>query len=160
MLTDYTTFADVRAALGVNEDDIQDSVLSLSIYNILLTQDFEDIDVTIESVYATKSALTSPTAAESRFIDACRLFATFSIANQLTITLPLFAAQQITDGKAQVNRFDNPYKDVMAYVLGQYDRARNKLKDAFEAVGETLTVVQPKLYFKNFAPATDPVTGS
>lgn len=160
MLTDYTTYNDVRAALGVSEEDIPDDVLSLNLYGDTLTQEFEEISLTIESTYTTTIGLPTPTDTEVRFISACSLFATYSVAKQLTAAMPLFAAKQVTDGKAQVSRFDNPYKDVIAQVTAQYEKARARLVAAYGLVVSITSVVTPKVYFGVVLPSVDPVTGA
>ena len=68
MITDYTTFNDVRAALGVDDKDLPDSVLALDIYSAGLTQDLEDVDVNLPDTYLTVSAESSPTAQQTRFL--------------------------------------------------------------------------------------------
>lgn len=44
MLIDYTTYDDIRAALGVSSTDLPDAALSLNLYELMLTQEFEAID--------------------------------------------------------------------------------------------------------------------
>ena len=159
MLIDYTTYNDVRAALGVSDEDIPDAVLALNLYADTLTQEFEEIDLTLESTYTVTKALPVKTAAETRFLTACNVFATYSVAKQLTATMPLFAAKQVTDGKAQISRFDNPYKDVIAQVTAQYEKARTRLVAAFGAIGAVTTETVAKSYFGIVSPSVDPVTG-
>ena len=159
MLNDYTSYSDIRAALGVDEDDISDETLGLPIYDDLLTQDLEDVDLTVVDTYTTTTAISSPTAAETRFLRACKLFATFSVARQLTSSLPLFAAKQMTDGKAQIQRFDNPYQETIKKVNEQYGLARSRLVTTLLAIGTTADTVV-KTYFGVASPSTDPVTGS
>lgn len=60
MLIDYTTYDQIRAALGVDDEDLPDSVVSLPLYESILTQEFEDIDLDIETTYATTEALETP----------------------------------------------------------------------------------------------------
>ncbi len=160
MLTDYTTYNDLRAALGVSSTDLTDEVLSLNLYELILKQEFENIDLTLESTYITTEALTTPTAAEMRFLAATDLFATYAVAKHLTASLPMFSFKQLTDGKAQGTRFDNPYKDTVAYVKSQYDAAKSKLVEAFAAVGTTVTPTVTKSYFSIVSPSTDPVVGT
>ncbi len=160
MLTDYTTYNDLRAALGVSSTDLPDEVLSLNLYELILKQEFEALDLTIESTYITTEGLTTPTAAEMRFLAACDLFATYAVAKHLTASLPMFSFKQLTDGKAQGARFDNPYKDTVAYVKSQYDAAKSKLVEAFAAVGTTVTTTVSKSYFSIVSPSTDPVVGT
>jgi len=160
MLTDYTTYNDIRAVLGVSEDDLTDTTLALQIYEDYLTQELEDIDITLPDTYTTTAALATPTAAETRFVKACNLFATFSVAKTLTAALPLFAAKQITDGKAQVSRFDNPYKDAIKSINEQYETLKTRLIAALGAIGTTTTAATVQRYFAVISPSVDPVTGT
>ena len=72
MLTDYTTYADIRGALGVSEEEITDAVLALTLYEDGLVQDLEDVDTTIPDTYQATAELDTPTAQEMRFLRACR----------------------------------------------------------------------------------------
>lgn len=160
MLTDYTTYNDIRAALGVSDEDLEDETLALSLYSGALTQELEDISVTLPDTYAAKKAVTSPTALEVRFLTACSLFATYSVAKMLTAALPLFAAKQVGDGKAVVQRFDNPYRETIKSVNNQYDQMRNRLVVALGAVGSGSAPTVSKAYFGVISPDVDPVTGA
>jgi hypothetical protein len=160
MLTDYTDVPSIRAVLGVSEDDLDEVTVMLPIYEDTLTQDLEEISLDLIDTYLTTSELATPTATESRFLVACRVFATYSVAKHLTSALPLFAAKQVTDGKAQVSRFDNPYKESIKSVVAQYDKARAKLVAAFTAIGSVSTSSVAKTYFSVVTPSTDPITGS
>ncbi len=159
MLTDYTTYNDIRAALGVSTTDLPDAALSLNLYKLNLTQEFEAIDLTLESTYASVKADLTPTAAESRFLAACDLFATYAVAKQLTASLPMFSLKQLTDGKAQGTRFDNPYKDAIEDILDQYDTAKARLIESFSAISLVAVATTVKSYFAIVPPATDPVVG-
>lgn len=159
MLIDYTTYDDIRAALGVSSTDLPDAALSLNLYELMLTQEFEAIDLTLEAVYLTTESLPSPTAEETRFLSACDLFATYAVAKHLTASLPMFSFRQMTDGKAQGTRFDNPYKDAIAYVISQYDTAKSRLIDAFSAIGTITNTTVAKSYFAIVSPSTDPIVG-
>ena len=155
----YTTYASVRAALGVSDEDIEDATLALDLYADYLTQELEDISLTLESTFISTSMLVSPSAEQTRFLTATRLFATFAVAKQLTAALPLFSAKQISDGKATVQRFDNPYRDTIKNVLEQYDRTRNRLISALAALGTSTTASVTKSYFSVVSPDTDPIVG-
>lgn len=63
--------------------------LALPLYRNSLTQDLEDVALTLPATYAATKALSAPTAIETRFLKACSLFATFSVAKQLTSTRSL-----------------------------------------------------------------------
>lgn len=159
-ITDYTTYDDVRAALGVSVDDVDDTTLALNLYAASLEADLEDIDVTLPGTYATTAAIVTPTDAQSRFLQSAKLFATFAVAKQLTSALPLFAPKQVSDGKSTMDRFANPYKDVVATVNQQYDRFKNRLTQTLAAIGTTTSAATPLNFFSVVSPSTDPVTGT
>ena len=155
----YTDYDSVRATLGVSDEDITDATLGLNLYANYLTQEMEDVSLTLESTFTTTAAVVTPSAEQTRFLTATRLFATFAVAKQLTAALPLFSAKQISDGKASVQRFDNPYKDTIKNVLEQYDRTRNRLISALAALGTSATASVTKSYFSVVSPDTDPIVG-
>ena len=161
MLTTYTTYDDIRAALGVTPDDLEDATLALKIYDDALTQEHEDVALTLQDTFDTLSASPSPTAQETRFLTACRLFSTYAVAKMLTSALPLFAAKTTTDGKAAVGRFENPYKDVIKSINEMYATQRTRLVNALAAVGTSsaTATATPRIYMSVASPSSDPVTG-
>lgn len=159
MLTDYTSYADIRAVLGVSDDELSDETLGLSLYSDFLTQELEDVHVDLPGTYETIKAKATPSLLETRFLRTCNLFATFAVAKQLTAALPLFAAKDVTDGKAAVGRFDNPYKDVIKSINEQYGTMRTRLVAALSSVGTSGSASVAPVYFAVVSPATDPVTG-
>ena len=160
MLTEYTTYDDIRATLGVSDEDSGNETLALNLYSDFLTQELEDIHIDLPTTYSTTRALSTPTTAQIRFLKACNLFATFAVAKQLTAALPLFAAKDVTDGKAAIGRFDNPYKDVIKSVNEQYGTMRTRLVAALTSIGTSGKVAVAPVYVAAVAPAYDPVTGT
>lgn len=161
-VTTYTTYADIRAALGVSDEDLEDVTLALSIYADYLEVELEEVDIALPGTFATLAALTPPSPpspAQARLLSSVRLFSAFAVAKQLTASLPLFAAKQVGDGKAVVSRFDNPYKDTISKVNQQYDRMRNRVLSSLVALGSTDSSVT-RVLFAVAAGATDPVTGT
>jgi hypothetical protein len=161
-LLTYTTYDDIRAALGVSSDEIEDATLSLSLYELNLTSEFEDIDTSIETDYATVAALSSRTAVQDRFLQATRLFATYAVAYQATTSLPLFSPKDVTDGKAAFSRYaDSPYKEVIKRVEQLYGKYKAKLEAAYAANNAgSAPSITPRPYFNVAVPDSDPVTGT
>ena len=160
-LIDYTTPSDIRAVLGVNDEELEDSTLGLEVYSISLEGELEDVAVSLPSEYATVAAIdeAARTDAQRRFYLATRLFATYVVAQQLGSGLPMFGPKDITDGKAGVSRFaDSPYKQTIEEVKRQYKKSRRRLEDAFSAVTSTSANTT---VFRTFmvvsSPSTDPV---
>lgn len=159
-ITEFTSYADVRAALGVSEDDLEDTTLGLNLYADMLEVEFEDVSATFMATYETAKGASSPTEAQARFLKATRLFATYAIAKHCCGSLPLFAAKDVTDSKASITRFDSPYRDTVKSVLDQYGRVRTRLATAMAALAAPTTLSVAKTYFSVVSPATDPITGS
>lgn len=161
-LLTYTTYDDIRAALGVSSDEIEDATLSLALYELNLISEFEDIDLTLESTYATVSALSSRTEVQERFLQATRLFSTYAVAYQATTSLPLFSPKDISDGKAVVSRYaDSPYKEVIKKVEQLYGKYKSRLEAALAANNAgSAPSITPRPYFSVAVPDSDPVTGT
>lgn len=162
LITEYTTFDEVRAALGVSPEDLEDAQIDLPMFASILEVELEDIHVNLPTVYAATKALSTLTAAEERFLKGTHLFATYALARQLTTTLPLFSPEQVTDGKAAYRRpqAGTPYQKVIDAVHTEYDRFRKRLETLFaevnaSAVQETVA----KVYLSVVSPAADPITG-
>lgn len=161
MLTAYTTYHDIRAALGVSEDELSDEVLSLQLYEDQLFDSLDEISLTLRDLFASISAEPTPTAEQTRFLSYVRLFSTYSVAKVLTTSLPLFGPKSIEDGKAKLTRFDSPYKDTVAAVAREYDKWRNRLQQAFSALGEIgAGTYVPRTYLSVVSPGFDPITNT
>lgn len=161
-VTDYTTFPEIRAALGVADDEIEDETLDLTLYADTLQIELEDIHINLPTTYETVKALGSQTDDQKRFLQAAHLFATYAVARQLTSSLPLFSPEQITDGKAVMRRNqDSPYQKVTDAVLREYTRFRNRLDQMFSVINSSSSTTSvAKTYFGVIAPDVDPITGA
>jgi hypothetical protein len=164
-LTDYTSFNDIRAALGVSSEEIEDATLSLDLYEFGLISDLDEVDQgdLIQAEFAAVKLVEEGvrTAAQSKFFRAMTLFCTYSVARELTTSLPLFSPKEHTDGKAAFNRYaDNPYKETIAAVRSGYERYKTRLIAAYAGLNPavaTVTSVIPLMTVSS--PSSDPVTG-
>ena len=163
-LADYTTFDDIRAALGVTTDEITDTTLSLELYESNLVVDLGRAGAQVMSTYATVKQTDVParTDVQKAFFMAVRLFATYSVAKALLPALPLAAPKEVSDGQTTLTRFSgDPYKETCRMVQSQYDSNRTFLLDALAAVqssGGTVNTVLP-VFFTVSGLSSDPVTG-
>lgn len=162
MLTDYTTYAEIRAALGVSDEEIDDATLGLNMYERGLVADLEDINTALPASYATilAKAENVRTASETAVFEALQLFAPFAIAKQLASSLPLFSPKQISDGKAGFSRYaDSPYKETIKTVEKLFDRYRARLETKYAAFGGGAATTVVRDFGGAASPTTDPVTG-
>lgn len=162
MLTFYTTYDDIRSALGVTSDELEDVTLDLERWENDLLFALEDVNASVPTSYAEVVAVAaaSRTPAQAKFYRATRLFATLAVANALTASLPLFGPKDISDGKATVSRFaDSPYRAVVSKVKEQYEIAQNRLKQAWAELNATASATVSRSYLGVSNPGYDPVTG-
>lgn len=163
-LLDYTTYDDIRAVLGVSTDELEDATLALGVYSTNLTVEFEDVDPEIVSEYGVVAAIVSPavrTAAQTKFYESTRLFATYAVAKQLGSGLPLFSPKDITDGKASQSRFaDSPYRETLKKIDAYYGKMRTRLEEAYAGLSASTATTVVRNLFSVSRPSSDPVTGS
>ena len=163
-LTDYTSCDDVRAALGVSDDEIDDATLSLPLYEFNLTIELADLGASLKAdILAAKAIVTAGSAPETTeaFYQAAFLFCTYAVAHQATVSLPMFSPQEITDGQAAVSRYrQDPYKATIAKVDGQYSRFKSVLISTYgtyKATGSNAPTV--RTFIAGIPPSYDPITG-
>lgn len=161
LITNYTTYNDVRALLGITEEEASDDVLSLQLYRDVLDADLYDIDDLggVSTLFVSTQQVATPSADEERFLAAVRVFASYSVAKQLTASLPMFSPKEIEDGKARLQRFDNPYRDTIMKTNEGFEKWRNRLIAAFEKLGSSAAVSVTRPYFRAVAAGSDPITG-
>lgn len=163
LLTDYTTYGDVRAVLGVTEDDLEDTTLSLDVYVFGLEQELDDMVPSPIVKYAAITAVDASqrTEAQARFYRAMRVFCTYATAKLLLTSLPMFGAKEHSDGKASSSRFSlDPYRETIKRIESDYEKAYNRLQVALQGVGESLNLRDTGVVgFIVSSPSSNPVTG-
>jgi hypothetical protein len=164
-LVDYTSNDDIRAALGVSDDELDDATLSLSVYEYQLIAELEEADPSVDLIaaYGTVAAvvLGSRTHAQQRFYQSLRQFATYSVAKHLTSSLPLFSPKEQGEGKATLSRYSaDPYKETTKQVLALHEKAKQRALAAYKTMSSvTANAVAVQFYAGSVSPGYDPVTG-
>jgi hypothetical protein len=161
-LTDYTSYDEVRAVLGVSVDEIDDVTLGLGVYSLNLLAELEDIADALPEDYAIVLAVDggSRTEKQRKLYNAVQLFAPYAAGKQLASSLPIFSPKAITDGKSGFTRYsDSPYKQSIAECLKQYSANRQRLIDAYASFKDTSAALSPRPYLTVSVPTTNPVTG-
>ncbi len=159
-LRDYTSFADVRAALGVSEKELSDETLSLSLYEDNLKMELDNIGDTFTDEYDALLVADSPNKAEEKLLRAGRLFCTYVVANHLLSSMTMFSPKDISDGKASFSRQgDNPYSKTIEMVKSRYSQYTAGLGEVYADFKTTTTVTTAPVYMLVSSPTTNPITG-
>lgn len=158
----YTTHGEIRAALGINDIELPDETLSLAMYSSNLSMELDDLNLALQPRFEIVKAI--PDAALSRdqrrFLDAARLFATYTVAKQLCGSLPMFGPKSVGDSKTEVSRFsDSPYKETIKSVKKEWDINRQRVAAALGALELSNATTIERTVFLVSSPSSDPVTG-
>ena len=127
-LLQYTSAAEVRAALGVNTTELPDSTLGLPMYDTVVEFALESVSPALQPLFETTAAIPTPTATQSKFLNATKLFVTYAVAKHLLVSLPLFSVQRLSDGKAEFQRQADAFEDVREGVETFYNSLRKRLE--------------------------------
>lgn len=108
MITTYTTYDQIRATLGVSDEEIEDTTLALEAWSTNLDFTLDEFSEELVPAYdlIAAKAENTRTADEKKVYAATRLFATYVVAEDLLKSLPMFSFKRLTDGKAEAERFD------------------------------------------------------
>lgn len=165
-LTNYCGFDEVRSALGVNDVELNDTVLSLPVYEMGLLRELNRISLSLAAAFLAVRAK-APAArseAETGLHDAVHLFSVYATARQVGVALPNFAPKDVGDGKANVSRFaGEPFTKVLDGIESYYRALRTGVQEALSTLGTgtnaaaSTTPVSP---FRAVKRSYDPVTGS
>lgn len=160
-LIDYTSFDDVRAALGVSIDELSDTTLSLNLYAFNLVAELRGIDSGLIAYYAPFIAAAPTTDPDLTFYQSVKLFAAYAVAKQACGSLPMFSPKEQTDGKSSLVRFSaDPYKVTIARIGEQYDAAKISVADAFNATQNLgAPLVSDRPWLDVVSPDYDPISG-
>jgi hypothetical protein len=159
-LTEYTSFAEVRAILGVSEDEVEDATLGLPVYATNLEAELRDVSLSLPTSYQAVRAKIVRTPEEDWFFRITQQFAAHVVAKQCLTALPMAAPREMSDGKASMSRFaDSPYRDTIRRVESDLETNRTRLKAALDAVNASATIITRQVYFARSS-SVDPVTGA
>jgi len=160
-LTTYTTYDEIRAILGVTNEELEDSTLELDMYSLALMMELLEIDEGIETLFEVKDALQTPETLDNNFLRSIRLFSAYSVARQLCASLPMFGPKQITDSKSSITRFStDPYKETVREIKEAEEKYRKRLIEAIKALNASTVDPVSSIFILGIQPSRDPITGT
>ena len=159
-LLNYTTYDDIRAALGVSDEELEDGVLGLQLYEDHLSFELSDVHPDLAALHTSLESTAVLTSAQERFMAACRGFSTYAVARALTSTLPMFGPKSIEDGKARRERFADPYKATIEAVNKSYAAGKTRLEAAYGTLMSTSKPAVFMSYAVSATPTYNPITGA
>lgn len=163
-LTDYTTYDEVRAILGVSDEELDDEVLGLPLIALGLEGELDDVTPILIPKYdelrVKKDTGTALEPMEQRLLNVTQVFAAYAVAKNMMASETRFALKKITDGKASMERFSGDNTALLEGVMNGYYQARARLIAILVSMGlMEAPTVRRRAYFGVAGLSRDPVTG-
>lgn len=164
MLTDYTTFDEIRAILSVTDEELEDAHLALPLFELEFSEKVLELSPDILPLYRTYHDAGNATLTEQqlRFYNLLRMFAAYSVAVHLLDSYDLLAVQTVKDARAEFSRFEKPFERVGGAVRATWAKARERLLASYNVVAATpiATNTGGRNFTGSAGIASDPVTNA
>jgi hypothetical protein len=161
-ITDYTSYDEVRLTVGLSSKELTDAELAEEIYANILSLGFNSVPVpsalgagTYAAIFAALPAESSRTAVQQNFYDLTRMFATYTVAYEVCVSLSMRAPKMIADSKSSLTRFsaEATFRDVVSRISAKLA----EIKASIEDLGSSTVTSLPYSYV--IVPDVDVVTG-
>lgn len=161
-LTDYTSYAEIRAVLGVSEEELLDADLALPMHLTALENNLLEVSDIMLSTYSTVKniAVGSRTADQQKFFLLTQYYSAYAVGEELLASSAMFGFKRVTDGKAEAERFDK-FADLKDGILKAASVTRKRLKLALGTLGlgYSAPAAVTAIPIAGITGGTDPVTG-
>ena len=160
-VTDYTTYADVRAVLGIDDLELSDVTLGLATYASVLQRTLRGTEdpsgKSLYTYYDELDAKVELTDDEDTLFYLIKEFCTYTVAVACLPGLSLLVKKTESDGKATATRFsaESTFKDVAENVTQKWTDLKNEILSSIGA----MVIYNSITPLTRVAPATDVVTG-
>jgi len=157
-----TTYDEVRAVLGVSDEEITNATLDLKVFTDQLELELTDIDPSLPTYLDTITGVVegARTPEQKKLFAVGNMFSAYAYAKILLTSLPLFSPKRVTDGKAEFERFLDPFQEVRDGVSAGYVSMRVRLQTALAALNNAYSAPQAAtvVFTASVGLAVDPVT--
>lgn len=156
----YTTYDEVRAVLGVSDEELADVTLELPLYEQQLVLELESVYDSLPSMYIAIRSLdpTSRTTKEQKLFDIVQVFSAYATGKILLVSAPRFAPKRITDGRAEVERVADPFANLRDDLEQTLLALRARLIAALVALDVVFTPATARVYFGVAGLSINPIT--
>ena len=165
-ITDYTSYAEIRSAIGLSSVELPDDLLAMEMYQNVLQLRLREVnlpagapgtgllDSRFLAIVATAESSRSET--EQKLYALTRLYATYVVAHEVAMSLSMRAPKQESDGKRTLVRFspESTYEVTAGNMKAQVEDLKLQIENIVEAA---LSIPQ---LFSAVGPGVNVVTNS
>lgn len=158
------SFEDVRAVLGLSDEELPDSRLALPVFSTSVAEAVESVHPELETIYDSlklkqETDPTTLTRTERKIVNLTEVYATYRMAKLLLVGMRAGTMKRITDGKAEVERFQVDIESLLEEIDAMLADLLARLLSALEDYGLTVEVPAPTYLLGTATLGVDPVTG-
>ena len=159
-MSPYTTYDEVRAVLGVSDEELENATLSLPLYAQQLELELESVYVSLPSMYTGIQALDPAlrTPQQQKLFDIVQVYSAYATGKILLVSAPRFAPKRISDGRAEVERVADPFATLRDDLEQTLLSLRARLVRALEALDVVFSPVAGRVYFGAAGLSINPIT--
>ena len=159
-MSPYTTYDEVRAVLGVSDEELENATLSLPLYVQQLELELESVYVSLPSMYTGIQALDPAlrTPQQQKLFDIVQVYSAYATGKILLVSAPRFAPKRISDGRAEVERVADPFATLRDDLEQTLTALRARLVRALEALDVVFSPVAGRVYFGAAGLSINPIT--
>jgi hypothetical protein len=163
-LTDYTSYAEIRAVIGLSSSELSDDLLKLELYSNVLEMALDAVVLPTETpgpgplkstfIDIAETVPAARTDKEQLLYSLTRLYSTYVVAAEVAISLPMAAPKMISDSKASLTRFspEATFRDVVNGILARASELKGKIENINISTASSLPLLSA------IPPAVDRVT--
>jgi hypothetical protein len=162
MITAYTSPDSIRAILGVSEQELEDVTILDPVYSTVLDEALYDLGLDLPDHFAIVQETAPKTRTQARFVNVVATWSAYQVAQQLVLSVKMFAPKTIKSEKDQFDRILDPYSNLRGDIEAMLDNLKVKIGALYgelfpsepavpETPARTLVIASPL--------GTDPVTG-
>ena len=163
LITDYTSYDEVRSVIGLSTDELTDGQLDQEIYANALQLYLSTVVLPTAApgpgplasrfIEIRDDAEADRTAKEQLLYALTRMLATYVVAAEVAISLPMTAPKMISDSKVSLTRFspEATFRDVVIAIRHRVSELKGKIEDI------NTTTVSSLPYLSTVVPSFDVV---
>ncbi len=158
-LSDFFTADEVRAVLGVSQEELEDTTLDLDMYARHLEIELSQIGNNLLTDFQTAVANPAPTTFDTQLVAYTKQFSLYCISALVAESSPNFSPRNISDGKGGFIRHMDSYKDVLARVSDRLKQATERLKGLYTTILGGVAQQRLPTFIGVSSPDYDPIAG-
>lgn len=162
-VTDYTTYNDIRAVLGISDEELEDETLALDVTSNRLDMLLGRVATGLPAAWSDAKAAVdagTPTTLQKRLVGCVQVWASYAVAGLMLTSMRMFAPKKLTDGKGEFDRFTDPWASMKEDIAGIQADTEATIRDILDELGELQAPVTVRVFVGTAGLVENPIVGN